>query len=67
MSANVLEPLSGVIFGLDGARQQELCQKIRQLILDHSLELANGRQTGPDVLDEALRDVWLLEQSTLQS
>lgn len=51
---------------MDRARQQELCQNIRRLIQEHSLEAANGRNPNQSILDEALRDVWVLEQATMQ-
>jgi hypothetical protein len=52
---------------IDRPRRQELCQHIRRLIQDHSLELANGGNYSRETLDEALRKVWLLEQSARQT
>jgi hypothetical protein len=52
---------------IDRSRQQELCQHIRRLIQEHSLELANGGNYSRETLDEALRNVWLLEQAARQS
>ena len=51
----------------DRSRQQELCQHIRRLIQEHSLELANGGNYSRETLDEALRNVWLLEEAARQS
>jgi hypothetical protein len=51
---------------IDRPRQQELCQNIRRLIQEHSLELANGGNYSRETLDEALRKVWLLEEATRQ-
>ncbi len=62
-----LEDLIDVGETIDRSRQQELCQQIRRLIQDHSLQLANGGNYSPEALDEALRNVWLLEQATRQS
>lgn len=52
---------------IDCSRQQELCRHIRRLIQDHSLDLANGGKCSRATLDEALRNVWLLEEAAKQS
>lgn len=52
---------------IDRSRQQELCQHLRRLIQEHSLELANGGNYRRETLDEALRNVWLLEEAAGQS
>jgi hypothetical protein len=52
---------------IDCSQQQELCQHIRRLIQDHSLDLANGGNYSRATLDEALRNVRLLEQAARQS
>jgi hypothetical protein len=51
---------------IDRFRQQELCQHIRRLIQEHSLELASGGNYSRETLDEALRNVWLLEEAARQ-
>ncbi len=67
MAVQVQECSSGRAGAIDRTRHQELCQQIRRLIQDHSLELANGGQIRQDALDEALRNVWVLEQLALGS
>ena len=67
MSAQQVECSSTAGRRMDGSRQKELCQQIRRLIQEHSLELANGRDVNRSILDEALRSVWVLEQATTQS
>ncbi len=62
MSSQVSEYPPGEVRPIDGPQQRELCQQIRRLIQDHSLELAQGRRIRQDILDEALRNVWVLEQ-----
>lgn len=66
MSVQLEEP-TDISERIDRSRQQELCQHIRELIQDHSLELANGGTYKRETLDEALRNVWLLEQAAAQS
>jgi hypothetical protein len=61
-----LEDLTEVRERIDLSRQQELCQHIRRLIQEHSLELANGGNYSRETLDEALRNVWLLEEAARQ-
>jgi hypothetical protein len=66
MSAQ-LEEFWSAGWKIDRSRHQELCQHIRRLIQEHSLDLANGRNVRQDILDEALRNVWILEQATVHS
>ena len=58
-----LEAPTDVSQTIDRHRQQELCQHIRRLIQDHTLDLANGGDYNRATLDEALRNVWLLEET----
>lgn len=66
MSVQLEDPAEVSHQTTDCPRQQRICQHIRRLIQDHSLDLANGRNSG-EALDEALRNVWLLEEATRQS
>ena len=52
----------------DLRRRDELCEQVRRLIQDRSLELANGdsgsNRSDPaeiNELDQALRDLWILQ------
>lgn len=62
MSVQIEDPTE-VNQRIDRSRQQELCQHIRRLIQEHSLELANGGNYRRETLDEALRNLWRLEEA----